>query len=329
MTSLLVCVNSGPTEINAQDGVLYKGMKFIISSMHPQMIARVHSSHSGPDACVRRARDILFWPGMSSEIKEKVKSYEVCNDFLAKQQKEPLMTHKIPDTPWSKVGQDLFSSSGETYLVTVDYYSDYFELDLLEEITAAAIIKTTKSHFARHGIADMVTDNGPQYSSEEFSAFARTWEFVHTTSSPLHSQSIGKSESAVKIAKKMPKKAKRDKKDLQMSLLNWRNIPDDYGKSPAQKLVSRRTKTRIPTTLGLLKPQVVDGVPDDIKLKRQKAKTAYDKHARPLPELETGEPVRLQPVNPKLPWAKGTCIAKVGPWSYLVESEKGRLYRRN
>lgn len=76
-----------------------------------------------------------------------------------------------------------------------------------------------------------------------------------------------------------------------MSLLNWRNIPDDYGKSPAQKLVSRRTKTRIPTTLGLLKPQVVDGVPDDIKLKRQKAKTAYDKHARPLPELETGEPV--------------------------------------
>ena len=157
MTSLLVCVNSGPTEINAQDGVLYKGMKFIISSMHPQMIARVHSSHSGPDACVRRARDILFWPGMSSEIKEKVKSYEVCNDFLAKQQKEPLMTHKIPDTPWSKVGQDLFSSSGETYLVTVDYYSDYFELDLLEEITAAAIIKTTKSHFARHGIADMVT----------------------------------------------------------------------------------------------------------------------------------------------------------------------------
>ena len=39
--------------------------------------------------------------------------------------------------------------------------------------------------------------------------------------------------------------------------------------------------------------------------------------------------LRLQPVNPKLPWAKGTCIAKVGPWSYLVESEKGRLYRRN
>ena len=117
----------------------------------------------------------------------------------------------------------------------------------------------------------MVTDNGPQYSSEEFSAFARTWEFVHTTSSPLHSQSNGESESAVKIAK-MLKKAKRDKKDLQMSLLNWRNIPDDHGKSHAHKHMSRRTKTTIPATLGLLKPQMVDGMPDDIKLKRQKAK---------------------------------------------------------
>ena len=47
---------------------------------------------------------------------------------------------QIPDAPWSKVAQDMFSSSGETYLVTVDYYSDYYELDLLEETTAAAVI---------------------------------------------------------------------------------------------------------------------------------------------------------------------------------------------
>ena len=79
------------------------------------------------------------------------------------------------------------------------------------------------------------------------------------------------------------------------------------------------------TTLGLLKHQVADGVPDNIKLNRQKAKAAYDQHERPLPELQTGEPVRLQPINPKVPWEKGTCIAKIGPQSYLVESETGQL----
>ena len=87
--------------------------------------------------------------------------------------------------------------------MTVDYYSDYFELDLLSDTTAESVINGTKCHFARHGIADTVTDNGPQYSSANFSKFAREWEFQHTTSSPLHRQSNGKAELAVKIAKNL------------------------------------------------------------------------------------------------------------------------------
>ena len=318
-------------ELTVQDGVLFKGMKVIVpTSMRPQMIARVHSSHLGPDACVRRARNVLFWPGMVGQIKDQVQCCEVCNDFLARQQKEPLMTHKIPETPWSKVGQDLFTEGGENYLVTVDFYSDYFELDLLADTTAeSTVIKATKCHFARHGIADMVTDNGPQYSSTLFTKFAHEWEFQHITSSPLHSQSNGKSESAVKIAKNLVNKAKRDNKDLQMSLLEWRNTPDSNGLSPVQKLMSRRTRTTIPTTEVLLKPEVADGVYDNIKRKRQQAKAAFDKRATPLPELQVGEPVRLQPTNPKAPWEKGSCVAKVGTRSFLIETECGDLLRRN
>ncbi|PFX31704.1 Retrovirus-related Pol polyprotein [Stylophora pistillata] len=95
-------------KLTVQDGVLYKGMKVIVpASMRPQMIARAHSSHLGPDACVRRARDVLFWPSMADQIKDQVQNCEVCNDFLARQQKEPLMTHKIPETPWSKEKGDV------------------------------------------------------------------------------------------------------------------------------------------------------------------------------------------------------------------------------
>ena len=68
---------------------------------------------------------------------------------------------------------------------------------------------------------------------------------------------------------------------------------------------------------------------ENIKRKRQQAKAAYDKHAKPLPELHVGEPVRLQPVNPKALWEKGSCVAKIGPRSYLIETESGNLYRRN
>jgi len=102
-----------------QDGVLYKGMKVIIStSTRLQMTARVHSSHLKPDTCVHQARD-------GRQIKEQVQYYEGCNDFLARQQKEPLMTHKIPDTSWSNIGHDPLMLGNENHLVIVDH-SDYF-----------------------------------------------------------------------------------------------------------------------------------------------------------------------------------------------------------
>lgn len=151
---------------------------------------------------------------MACQIKEQAQVCEVCNNFLARQQKEASMTHKIPDTPWLKVGQDLFTYGNGTLLVTVDYYSDYFELDLLQDATAESVIKATKSHFTRHGIADMITDNGLQYSSDQFAAFTREWEFQHTTSSPLHSHSNGKAGSAVLIAKNLVKKAKGENTGL-------------------------------------------------------------------------------------------------------------------
>ena len=142
----------------------------------------------------------LFWPSIASQIEKQVRNCEFCNYFLARQQKEPLMTQKVQDTPCAKVGQDLFTYGIETFQVTGDCYSDYLELDLMQVATTESVIKATKSHFARHDITDMITDNGPHSSSDQFAAFTREWEFRHTTSSPLHSQSNGKAESAAKIA---------------------------------------------------------------------------------------------------------------------------------
>lgn len=88
-----------------------------------------------------------------------------------------------------------------TYLVTIDYYSDFWEIDSLPNTKAVTTILNLKSHFARYGILDqVVSDNGPQFSSKEFAEFARTWDFEHLTSSPGHSKSNGKAESGVKTA---------------------------------------------------------------------------------------------------------------------------------
>ena len=85
-----------------------------------------------------------------------------------------------------------------------------------------------KSILARHGQCDeMITDNGPQYTSKEFEEFAMDWNFKHTRSIPYYHQSNGLAEKYVGIAKNIFKKAKQDKQDVYQGLLTYRSTPGD------------------------------------------------------------------------------------------------------
>ena len=103
--------------------------------------------------------------------------------------KETLMSHEVPSRPWEKIATDIFTLDGKDYLVTIDYYSVFWEVDRLPNTKGSTTILKLKSHFARYGIPDQViSDNGPQFTSDEFANFARTWDFEHLTSSPGNSK---------------------------------------------------------------------------------------------------------------------------------------------
>ena len=319
-------------ELSVQNGILFKGNQILIpKAMIPEMLSRIHSSHLGMAACTRKAKDVLYWPHMATDIKELISKCETCVEVEENRRKEPLMTHEIPDRAWSKLALDLFCLQDKHYLVTVDYYSDYWEVDSLHSTSTAAVIKKLKPHFARWGIPnEVVTDNGPQFVSDEFARFAKEWNFRHITSSPYHSQSNGKAESAVKIVKNLLKKTQRAGGDFFKAQLDWRNTPtSEMQSSPVQCLISRRTRTFLPTSENLLQPQVVENVQEKIKLKCQKAKLFHDKHAHQLPELEIGQPVYVKPLpNSAGPWKKGVCTDKLSPRSYAVTVDD-KSYRRN
>ncbi|KAJ8400072.1 hypothetical protein AAFF_G00401110 [Aldrovandia affinis] len=163
------------------------------------------------DASLRKAREAVFWPGIAADVKSFVNSCATCNSTQSRQQRETLIPHQLPHIPWSKVGMDLFTLKNTTYLIMVDYYSDYWEIDELADYTSATVIDCCKTQFSRHGIPHIVfTDNGPPFSGMDFQLFAQEWDFNHETSSPYNSQSNGKAESVVKIAKTLLKKAALD-----------------------------------------------------------------------------------------------------------------------
>ena len=317
-------------ELTLHNGVLFKNQRIIVpKALRPEVMTRIHSSHLGIESCLRKARDLVFWPSMNSEIKETITNCSVCAEHQAKQQKQPMQSHQLPDRPWSRLSSDMFTLHNKEYVVLVDSYSDFIEVRHLKTTTSNTLIEFYKEQFSRHGIPDvLMTDNGPQYTSREFADFAQEWEFKHLSSSPHHSRSNGKAESAVKIVKNLFKKAIADNKDPWLALLDYRNTPTEGIKtSPCQRLMSRRTRTLVPVSTNLLYPEVVSGVQDSIELKRQKAKCYFDKNAKTLPELDIGQEVRVTDKRRKT-WQLGKCLDKLSDRSYLVQAND-EVVRRN
>ena len=297
------------------------------------MMQRIHSSHLGISGCLRRAKEYVYWPGMHAELTQYIQSCETCQMFESKQQKETLIPHDVPDRPWAKVGTDLCSFSGNDYLVTVDYFSNFWEIDFLENTKPTTVIRKLRNQFARYGIPDTVmSDNGPHFSCKEFAKFANEYGFHHITSSPKYPQSNGKVENAVKSAKRIMKRARNSHQDVYLSILDFRNTPTEgMQSSPAQRLMCRRTKSRLPTTHTLLEPKIPFSAHSEIKWNKNKQCQFYNRNSKDLPEIENGQRVWISPKrdDPLKTWTKGTVTNKVNIRSYEVNTDEGQTFRRN
>ena len=320
-------------ELSVQDGLVFRGERVVIpTDLRQTLKERVHSSHLGIEGCLRRARECLFWPNMNADLKEYISACSICRSHETSQQRETLMPHDVPDRPWAKVGTDLFSISDTNYLIVVDYCSNFWEVDMLDNTDSVSVIKKMKTHFARYGIPDqVVSDNGPQYTSHHFANFSRTWDFEHITSSPGHSQSNGMAESAVKTAKRIIKRAKESKTDVYLAILDHRNTPKQSTRNnPAQSLMNRRTKTLLPTTASLLVPKLTYGQHHSLQNSKRRQAWYHDRHARDLQPLKEGDVVRMKPFQKHggHEWRQGVVSKRLDERSYQVETATNS-YRRN
>lgn len=319
-------------EISFADGIVLKGEKIIVpQSLRNNMLQKIHTGHMGVEKSKQRARDVLFWPGMGKQIEETVQNCSIWLTHRNSNQREPMIAHPIPKRPWQAVATDLFTWQSENYIIAVDYYSRFFELEKLHSTSAAAVIRKLKGMFARHGVPEkIVSDNGPQYSSQEFSAFAKQWDFVHTTTSPYYAQSNGLAEKTVQTAKRILTKAREEGKDPYLSILEHRNAPVDGFKSPAQLLMSRRLRSILPITGKLLQPQTCK--PSAVQRKREqcqiKQKSYYDRSAKSLITLEHGARIYAQQNNGQWKPAVVSSALEDGR-SYIIRNTDGQEYRRN
>ena len=60
-------------ELTVQEQLVFKGDLLVIpAALRKEMMAEVHASHIGTEGCIRRARDCMYWPRMTTELKEYI-----------------------------------------------------------------------------------------------------------------------------------------------------------------------------------------------------------------------------------------------------------------
>ena len=177
--------------------------------------------------------------------------------------------------------------------------------------------------FARHGIPEVViSDNGPQFSSESYERFAQQNSFKHITSSPYYPKSNGEAERAAKTVKNLL----RNSGDPYLTLLAYRATPLQHDYSPAQLLMSRNLRTTLPEIRERRKPKVVDfyGLEekDDCLKERQKQNHDTRHRAKELPQLEPGDYVWITDRE-----TSGKVVEHAAPRSHIVETPEGSFCR--
>ncbi|XP_075738789.1 uncharacterized protein K02A2.6 isoform X3 [Rhipicephalus microplus] len=332
VSSELRCYWSFRDELHTQDGLVFRSNRLIIpAKMRSEVLACLHAAHGGAEKMKARARAVLFWPSINSDLEEVARRCETCQKHKPRNRRLPLMNHEIPSLPWEVVGADICYHNATEYLVVVDFYSFFFEIRPVKT-TADKVIAAFADIFATHGFPQrLCTDNGPPFSSQDFREFVGKISLHHVRSSPYHPRSNGMAERAVQEAKKLLKRYRYGTVDFCAALLEWRNTPrDSYLKSPMQRLMGRNARTLLPVTETHLRPQTIP--PEEVQRRlhviRSRQRSYYNRGTRPLPGLPEGSRVTVYNV-PSKTWSPATVIKPANsPRAYIVETEDGLQLQR-
>ena len=190
--------------VYAQEGVLlYQDRVILPSSLRSRVLQHLHAAHQGTSMMAQRARAIVYWPGMSTDIRNTRDGCAECNRNAPTQAATPPPPATPPSTPFEAVFADFFTSGGRHYLVVGDRLSGWVEVFGSPAGTtlagAAGLIRHLRSFFATFGVPEeLSSDGGPEFSAGCTEAFFRLWGVRHRVSSAHFPQSNGRAEVAVK-----------------------------------------------------------------------------------------------------------------------------------
>lgn len=316
------------SEFTIEQDCLLWGIRVVIpQKWQERVLGEFHRDHPGIVRMKAVARSYAWWEGIDKDIETLVKSCKSCQTIRNTPPMAPLHPWLWPTKPWQRLHLDFAGPfQGRMYLLVSDAHSKWPEIISMKSTTASRTIEELRKLFASYGLPEqIVTDNGPQFISEEFATFTKANGVKHIKSAPYHPSTNGAVERLVQTFKKSMKASQNDGRShsqrLASFLLSYRSTTHSTThETPSDLFLKRKLRTR----LDLLRPDVNNTVHNE----QAKQKKNHDRHCQGR-QYFIGQNVSARNFRAGPPWSAGVVVERLGPLTYLVQVTSGVFWRRH
>uniref|UniRef100_A0A1I7T583 RNA-directed DNA polymerase n=1 Tax=Caenorhabditis tropicalis TaxID=1561998 RepID=A0A1I7T583_9PELO len=315
-----------------QEALTFGHRIIIPKALRSRVLKTLHQAHQGMERMKKIARSYVFWPSIDKDIETLARN---CNDCQAAA-KNPIKTTLEPwpktTSAFERVHIDYAGPINSIYyLVIVDSFSKWPEILQTKVISSAATIQMLTHIFARYGNpTTLVSDNGTQFTSDEFAKFCRIRGIKHLRSPPFHPQSNGQAERFVDTFKRALQKSKGEgttQEALQTFLMSYRSTPCSSSHnqlSPAENFLGRKMRT------------IMDLLTTTSKSYEEESEASSNMrdqfnrhHGAKYKQFSPGEAVYIKDHrSTKTTWTPGFVIKKLGKVKYSVDCD-GKKWDRH
>ena len=330
------------------DGVLMLGDRIVVpKELREAVLALLHAAHQGVDRMKARAKDAVYWPGMTGDITRKRAECADCNKISKSNPSQPPVPPKEPEYPFQMLAADYFHHMGQYYAVIVDRYSHWPVAFRTEQdcIGSKGLISHLRLLFSTYGVPEEISSDGAsEFSSAATQEFLKTWQVHHRKSSVAFPHSNCRAELAVKQIKRIlmnncSPAGSLDTDSFHKAMLSYRNTVDPVTKfSPALAIYGRQMRDGLPVLPGQYNPhntwqEILDHREHAMAKRHVAQHELWSEHTTKLKPLVVGSKVFIQNQVGNKPrrWDKTGVVMECKDYDqYVVKVDgTGRLTLRN
>lgn len=298
-----------------------------------------HRGHPGIVTMRRNLRERVWWPCMDRDVSERVQECLGCTVVSRQFPPEPMIRKEMPQRAWQEIAIDFFSAKEcATFLVVVDYFSRYLKVIEMKSTTAIKTIDVLEAIFYEQTYPETIRcDNGPPFSSEQFSEYCQHKNIRLVRTIPYWPQMNGlveRQNQGILRALRIAKVTNTDwRKALSEYVYIYNTTPHSVTeKAPLELLMGRPVKDLLPS-LRTESDLRYEGIRETDAMKKMAGKIYADKrrHAKQS-DITVGDTVMIRnydsgKLEPNFRAERFKVLEKTGS-DTIVANEEGVKYRR-